>query len=75
VKRVDLGPKGGLVVFHSAASVDPVALVRLVQSEPKRYRFEGGERLRIHHGDAARGRHGIQALHAVFDRIAAKDAA
>jgi hypothetical protein len=25
--------------------IDPVALVWLVQSEPKRYRFEGGERL------------------------------
>jgi hypothetical protein len=28
-----------------AASIDPVALVWLVQSEPKGYRFEGGERL------------------------------
>ncbi|MBA2593364.1 MAG: hypothetical protein M3495_01560 [Pseudomonadota bacterium] len=47
MKRVDLGPKGGRVVFHPAASIDSVALVRLVQSEPKRYRFEGGERLGI----------------------------
>ena len=47
VKRVDLGPKGGRMVFHPAASIDPVVLVRLVQSEPKRYRFEGGERLGI----------------------------
>lgn len=64
--------KGGRIVFHPAASIDPVALVRLVQSEPKRYRFEGGERLGIT-APLPEGEHRIQALHAVFDRIAAKD--
>ncbi|MGH8515697.1 MAG: hypothetical protein ACREV8_17495, partial [Gammaproteobacteria bacterium] len=72
VKRVDLGPKGGRIVFHPEAKVDPISVVRLVQSQPARYRFEGNERLRIT-ADLPDGEQRIEALHALFDRLAGRD--
>ena len=34
VKRVDLGPRGGRIVFHPEAPIDPLSVVRLVQTNP-----------------------------------------
>ena len=39
VDRVDIGAAGGRVEFQPDAAVDPLAVVRLVQREPARYRF------------------------------------
>ncbi len=73
VKRVDLGPKGGRIVFRPETTVDPISIVRLVQSQPARYRFEGKERLRIT-GDLPDGGQRIEVLHALFERLAAVSA-
>jgi transcription-repair coupling factor (superfamily II helicase) len=45
--RVDVGPTGGRIEFGAETRVDPVALVRLVQSESNTYRLDGGTRLRV----------------------------
>jgi transcription-repair coupling factor (superfamily II helicase) len=47
VRKVDLGPRGGRVLFGPNPNVDPARIIRLIQTEPARYRLEGGDRLRL----------------------------
>jgi len=47
VRRLDLGPQGGSVLFEERSEVDPGTLVRLIRQGPREYRFDGPLRLRI----------------------------
>jgi transcription-repair coupling factor (superfamily II helicase) len=47
VRRVDLGPTGGSVVFEERSRVDPATLVRLIQKSSRELRLEGPLRLRV----------------------------
>jgi transcription-repair coupling factor (superfamily II helicase) len=47
IARIDFGQNGGKLEFHTDTRVDPLALVRLVQTEPNSFRLEGGTRLRM----------------------------
>jgi transcription-repair coupling factor (superfamily II helicase) len=47
VRRLDLGPQGGSVLFEEHTSVDPGDLVRLIQKGAREYRLDGPRRLRI----------------------------
>ena len=47
IRRLDLGPQGGSVTFEQRNSIDPAAVVRLIQQAPREYRLEGPLRLRI----------------------------
>jgi transcription-repair coupling factor (superfamily II helicase) len=45
--KVDLGPKGGRVTFSNKPDLDPQALVRLLQEQPRAYRMENPTTLRL----------------------------
>jgi transcription-repair coupling factor (superfamily II helicase) len=47
VRRLDLGPQGGSVVFEEHTPVEPAALLRLIQGGAREYRLDGPQRLRI----------------------------
>jgi transcription-repair coupling factor (superfamily II helicase) len=47
VRRLDLGPQGGSVLFEEHTAVDPASLVRLIQKSSREYRLDGPQRLRI----------------------------
>jgi len=47
VRRLDLGPQGGSVLFEERSAVDPSTLVRMVQQGAREYRLEGPLRLRV----------------------------
>ena len=47
VRKIEAGASGGRIVFHPEPDVDPGSVIRLVQSEPGRFRLEGAERLRF----------------------------
>ncbi|MEE9255319.1 MAG: TRCF domain-containing protein, partial [Pseudomonadales bacterium] len=49
INRVDVGPSGVRVDFGHETRVDPLHLVKLVQSHPNEYRLEGGTKLRVEH--------------------------
>jgi transcription-repair coupling factor (superfamily II helicase) len=46
ILRIDASATGGRIEFASDTSVDPLALIKLVQQSPQRYRMDGGTRLR-----------------------------
>jgi transcription-repair coupling factor (superfamily II helicase) len=47
IGRIDLGVKGGAIEFGGKTTVNPMSLVKLMQSAPLVYRLEGGTRLKI----------------------------
>ncbi len=47
IRRLDLGPSGGTVTFEEHNQLDPAAVVRMIQKNPREYRLEGSLKLRI----------------------------
>jgi len=47
VRRLDLGPQGGSVVFDAENSVDAAAVIRLIERPAHDYRMEGPLKLRF----------------------------
>ncbi len=48
LKRLEIGPSGGVVQFAADTRVEPIRLIKLVQKEPKTWRLDGQDRLRFY---------------------------
>ena len=47
IRKIDAGPVGGRIEFAADTTVDPRRLIALIQKEPKKYKLEGGDRLKF----------------------------
>ena len=47
LRKLELGPQGGRVQLLSQPNVDPMSVIRMIQSQPKVYSMDGPDRLRI----------------------------
>ena len=47
IRKLDLGANGGRVVFTAKPDIDPMSVIRLVQSQSKIYQLDGADKLRI----------------------------
>jgi len=47
IRKIDLGASGGRIEFVDKPSVDPMAVIQLIQGQPKKYRMDGPNRLRM----------------------------
>ncbi len=47
VRKLDLGEKGGRLQFTEKPTVDPMAVIRLIQGQPKLYQMDGPDKLRV----------------------------
>ena len=47
IRKLELGLNGGRIHFNSQHNIDPMSVIRMVQSQPKIYAMEGGDKLRI----------------------------
>lgn len=47
VRKLDLGEKGGRVQFTEKPSVDPMAIIKLIQGQPKLYQMDGPDKLKL----------------------------
>ncbi len=47
IRKLEAGTGEGLVVFEEQPAIDAEALIRLIQGQPQRYRFDGREKLRF----------------------------
>ena len=45
VEKIDAADKGGYLVFGDNSSIDPLALIKLVQNDSRTYRLKGSHRL------------------------------
>ncbi len=48
LKRLEVGPAGGVVQFAKDTKVEPVKLIKLVQKEPKTWKLDGQDKLRFY---------------------------
>jgi transcription-repair coupling factor (superfamily II helicase) len=47
IEKIDVADRGGYIVFGQDSRIDPLALIRLVQEDSRRYRLKGSHRLQI----------------------------
>jgi transcription-repair coupling factor (superfamily II helicase) len=48
IRAIEVGPEGGSIEFKENTRVNPLTLVRLVQSDPGTYKLAGATKLRFH---------------------------
>ena len=65
IRKIDIGPRGARIDFRKEAPVDPASVIELLQSDPRRYRLEGPERLRIS-ADMPEAAQRLEAIRAVL---------
>lgn len=47
IRKIDLGERGGRVLFQAKPNVDPARIIALIQDRPQHFRLEGGDRLKL----------------------------
>ncbi|MGH6610103.1 MAG: TRCF domain-containing protein, partial [Burkholderiaceae bacterium] len=47
IRKLDLGPGGGRLQFVDKPGVDPMAIIRMIQGQPKTYQMDGPDKLRV----------------------------
>ena len=47
IVKIDAGPENGRIEFATDAKIDPLTLVKMIQSQPQKYKLEGAEKLRF----------------------------
>ncbi|HEX7325525.1 MAG TPA: transcription-repair coupling factor [Rhodanobacteraceae bacterium] len=47
IRKLDLAAAGGRVTFLATPNVDPANVIRMIQRQPRTYKFDGRDRLRV----------------------------
>ncbi|MBI5040477.1 MAG: transcription-repair coupling factor [Gammaproteobacteria bacterium] len=47
IKKIDAGETAGRILFHPEPTVDAARVIRLIQTQPRRYKLEGADKLRF----------------------------
>ncbi|HET7161357.1 MAG TPA: transcription-repair coupling factor [Rhodanobacteraceae bacterium] len=47
IRKLDLGAASGRITFHATPDVDPATIIRLIQRQPRTYKLDGPDKLRI----------------------------
>lgn len=47
IRRIEANPKGGLVEFAERTKVKPAYIIQLIQTQSKKFKLEGGQKLRF----------------------------
>ncbi|WP_339485681.1 transcription-repair coupling factor [Pseudomonas sp. EL_65y_Pfl2_R95] len=68
IKKLDAGPQGGRIEFAADTCVDPLTLIKLIQGQPKRYKFEGATLFRFQ-VPMERPEERFNTLEALFERL------
>jgi transcription-repair coupling factor (superfamily II helicase) len=73
IKKIDAGPQGGRIEFASDTCVDPLVLIKLIQSAPARYKFEGATQFKLQ-VPMERPEERFNTLEALLERLAPQSA-
>ncbi|MBK3435909.1 transcription-repair coupling factor [Pseudomonas sp. MF7448] len=73
IKKVDAGPQGGRIEFEAQTPVDPLVLIKLIQGQPNRYKFEGATLFKFM-VPMERAEERFNTLEALFERLIPKPA-
>lgn len=70
IRKIDIGAKGGRVLFDGQTAVDPVKIIELIQNDPARFRLEGQDKIRIY-SELPDAESRLEILHEFLDGIGA----
>ncbi len=72
IRKIDAGPRGARIEFTAKPPIDPMTILKLVQSAPKIYRLEKGSQLRVL-GEMPEVEARLKAIQAVLAALAPKE--
>jgi transcription-repair coupling factor (superfamily II helicase) len=74
IEKIDMGAQGGRLNFTDKPDIDPVKIIQLIQSQPRIYKLDGNDKLRINQNlPDAEAR--IELLDKLLDELSEKQAA
>ena len=73
IKKIDAGPQGGRIEFAADTCVDPLTLIKLIQGQPKHYKFEGATMFKFS-VPMERPEERFNTLEALLERLTPKSA-
>ncbi|HET7557809.1 MAG TPA: transcription-repair coupling factor [Rhodanobacteraceae bacterium] len=47
IRKLDLGPNGGRVIFRDRPDIEPMTILRLIQKQSRTYKLDGQDKLRV----------------------------
>jgi transcription-repair coupling factor (superfamily II helicase) len=47
IRKIDFSARGGYILFDEKTTIDPLQVVKLVQTQPRHYKLEGQDKLRL----------------------------
>jgi len=47
IKKLELGPNGGRVIFRPQPNVEPLTIIKMIQAQPRVYALDGQDKLRL----------------------------
>lgn len=68
IRKIEAGPAGGRILFDGQPKVDPGQIIRLIQTRPKEYKLDGGEKLRFFK-DLSNQQRRIQQVGEILDEV------
>ncbi len=74
IAKIDAGPQGGRIEFSADTCVDPLVLVKMIQTQPNRYRLEGATLFKFQ-VPMERAEERFNTLEALLERLRPTDGA
>ena len=74
IRKLELGPESGRVIFKDNPDIAPEAVIGLMQSEPASYRMDGPDTLRVRR-EMPEAADRLQAAGELLDRLGAAPSA
>ena len=68
IRKIEAGPTGGKIHFDAEPKIDPARLIKLIQTQPKSFKLDGGDKLRFF-SDIAEPSQRVQGVKAVLDQL------
>ncbi|MCF6353766.1 MAG: transcription-repair coupling factor [Candidatus Polarisedimenticolaceae bacterium] len=48
IRKIEVGPESGRIIFDETPKIDPMHLIQLIQSRPREFKLDGSNRLRFY---------------------------
>ncbi len=71
IRKIEVGPESGRIIFEEQPKIDPMHLIRLIQSRPKEFKLDGSNKLRFYKDFSDRNRR-IEQVSSLLDLISGR---
>ena len=72
IKKIEAGPAGGRVLFEGQPAIDPGHIIRLIQTRPKEFKLDGGDKIRFFRNMEDRSKR-IEQVSQILSTISGRD--